>query len=367
MKYKGFKRVLSMVLTGALVFGMIIPYSPVSIVQEAEANVQSIHTYTWSWQMPAGSNQTYNFPITMNLRRNETISLAFDIFSSNSAINMEFGFLRSGTLHALPRVTTTSGTLTFDVLNDGVHQFRIRNTTTTNSAWFIVVQLTVKTNPTTLRYFRDPTLGSLGINSFVNDIEIPFETRWDIRYARITETINIPGVSGGSRLAGCPNHHNNDFCECSSTELGFRPCHTNAGANIDQVRGWRNDNGRVLSNVLVSTKKLCSGNNCRPTVAGSCGGALGVALPSGKWTYTNFTWTTNRASQIGTIWHEMSHMYGVSESTSRPCQPKSVRMCIMNGGFDDRSLAQIQALSYVGSSWNIWCIVCTNEFRPHLH
>jgi hypothetical protein len=320
-----------------------------------EVEAVSNHTYILSptWVVPPGQTRVHTgFDLQLQSIENVTFSLTITPFVTGTPINVRVGLRRSGTntIDPVRNVTTANPFGALIVTTAGVYTFAIQN----NSASDIMVigTYTVETNPTSLRYVIDPTL-FVGISSvMMNDIQRPFEQRWGISYNRSVL------ATGPTRLSQCPNpNKTTNLCSCVGA------CHSNASINLGEVKGRFPSTGRQLSNIFVSARLCHWTGSCRLNNPGqACAGALGIAEYIGaKWTYTNFTWTNNNDSRIGTIWHEMSHMYGVSESTNRPCQVG--RMCIMNGGFGNLTLAQVQA-QFGG---NIWCSVCVSEFRPHLH
>ena len=196
-------------------------------------------------------------------------------------------------------------------------------------------------------YRSDYSTPETEASTSIDTMELPFKVIWGINFvpsfAYVSPlpidycsldifTFCTDGICG----SGCNNAINNVIH------------HKNIAKNLNKVRNDISLTGYDLILTLVSST-MCSVETETNT---HNQGYLGLGDVNGNYAVINNCSSASQIMRIRTMQHEISHMYGCVDLQCTPGVP-----CIMNGGFDNASLA-------IGE---IWCPNCIGYFNPLLH
>jgi len=300
MKFKKFKKCLSMVLTMALLCGMIV-VAVDELTTQVSANQSNFNhplSFTWS---NANNPRTRDHNVALHLRAGDKVRYNFTA-SSNQPINIQVGLAAPGIFSHVQLMQTTSlNSAELPINTPGTYHFRAVNNGSLTST-LLMGSFTIIRNPTNLWFLQDPSYRvRMGNISDANQLYVtqPFTSTYQIQFNRIVENINNPPnpnvLTTNSFFALC--HHNQPvnpsrpldiLCNTVSCGAGAAICldttassfhHTNYLKNYARFKTL-NYPANDLKAVLVSSS-MCHVVNGVCTFYGVGGG---WADSPGKWT-----------------------------------------------------------------------------------
>lgn len=176
----------------------------------------------------------------------------------------------------------------------------------------------------------------------VSYVDIPFISTWSIGFTESFVYIGPLPIDycSLSITSLCTDSACGSGC---NNEINNRIHHKNSIKNLNKVRNDISDSGYDIMLTLVSTP-MCGVWDNHAT------GILGVTYLN-----DNYTLLTNASSistnvRVRIMQHEICHMFSCNDGVCT-----SGADCIMNGGYDGRSL-------YTS---DIWCSSCEGDFNPN--
>jgi hypothetical protein len=362
MKHRQKKRILTFLLTAALIFGMIaVPESPWSMVTEVEASYQG-HTHFFARPLnPRGTTgSTFNCTHERFFSTGDTVVFNFMYNPQNAT--MRYGFVQPNGVMLLRSRTSgvqaTSPSMT--ITQTGVHRLVLineSNLTIAVAGSFTHMDRRVNHNarirfdetlyrghPMSARQGAAATHFYNATGAFLSTFNINFN-------------LNINDIREAAELDGntCPRTRNQDdkYCSILPPINGcYYECFTgsiNGGHHKSSRRLLRTISSTTVFNVMMVGHFMCL-RDTPPGVTGEHGRNRGEAwhpagIPSRRDSISSF----DAARFDITIQHELSHNLGVAGhcdfiTRDVPCVTKSLR---------------VPSLQVI----NTWCTHCSNQIR----